>query len=155
MQFPGVSAYRREMSGDGPSKRRIQLIRAVCFLFASSSFALGGWMMIDPAGAWGSMGIEVAPHPFAPAIYGGAIMGEGAMFALGAFWPVRYMVFLQYLVLYKTFACLAGTAVLLRMEPTPVGGWLVIAGWAFAGATAALIFPWKEWRHVEEWYGTG
>jgi len=108
---------------------------------------------VDPAGAWGSMGIEVAADPVAPAIYGGAIMGEGAMFALGAIWPVRYLVFLQYLVLYKSFACLAGIAVLLRMDPTPIGGWFVIAGWAFAGITAAVIFPWKHWHTVEEWYG--
>ena len=126
----------------------------VCVLFAASSFLLGGWMMIDPASAWGSMGLDVADHPFAAAIYGGAIMGEGAMFALGAIWPIRYLVFLQYLVVYKTFACLAGVAVLLRMDPVPVGGWLVIAGWAFAGATAAAIFPWKEWRNIEHWYGS-
>jgi len=141
------------MNANGPSERRIQLIRLVCFFFAASSFVLGGWMMVDPAGAWGSMGIEVAADPVAPAIYGGAIMGEGAMFALGAIWPVRYLVFLQYLVLYKSFACIAGIAVLLRMDPTPTGGWFVIAGWAFAGITAAVVFPWKHWRTVEEWYG--
>jgi len=99
------------------------------------------------------MGIDVGPHPVAAAIYGGAIMGEGAMFALGALWPVRYLVFLQYLVLYKSFACLAGSAVLLRMDPAPLGGWMVIAGWAFAGITAALIFPWRQWSAIEEWYG--
>lgn len=141
------------MSASGPSERHIQLIRLVCFFFAASSFVLGAWMMFDPAGAWGALGIEVASDPLAPAIYGGAIMGEGAMFALGAIWPVRYLVFLQYLVLYKAFACIAGMAVLLRMDPAPVGGWLVIAGWAFAGLTAALIFPWKQWNNVEEWYG--
>lgn len=141
------------MNAKGPSERQVQLIRLVCFLFAASSFILGGWMMIDPSGAWGSMGIEVASDPVVPAIYGGAIMGEGAMFALGAIWPVRYLVFLQYLVLYKTFACIAGAVVLLRMESSPVGGWLVIAGWAFAGATSALVFPWKDWRNIEEWYG--
>jgi hypothetical protein len=141
------------MNGNAPSEQRIRLIRLVCFLFAASSFVLGGWMMIDPASAWGSMGIEVGPHPVAAAIYGGAIVGEGAMFALGAMWPVRYLVFLQYLVLYKAFACLAGSAVLLRMDPAPLGGWLVIAGWAFAGITAALIFPWKHWSTIEEWYG--
>lgn len=141
------------MSANAPSERRIQLIRLVCFFFALSSFVLGGWMMIDPASAWGSMGIEVAADPVAPAIYGGAIMGEGVMFALGAIWPIRYLVFLQYLVLYKSFACLAGMVVLLRMDPAPVGGWFVIAGWAFAGITAALIFPWKQWSTVERWYG--
>jgi hypothetical protein len=141
------------MTAKAPSKRRVQLIRWVCFFFAASSFVLGAWMMIDPASAWGSMGIDVGPDPFAQAIYGGAIMGEGAMFALGAIWPIRYLVFFQYLVLYKTFACVAGAAVLLRMEPAPLGGWMVIGGWAFAGLTGAVVFPWKQWRNVEKWYG--
>jgi len=143
----------RRMSANAPTESHIQLIRLVCFFFAASSFVLGGWMMVDPTSAWGSMGIAVAVDPVAPAIYGGAIMGEGAMFALGAIWPVRYLVFLQYFVLYKTFACVAGIAVLLRMDPAPIGGWLVIGGWAFAGITAAVIFPWKQWSTVEEWYG--
>ena len=110
--------------------------------------------MADPTSAWTSMGLEVGPHPFVPALYGGAIVGEGAMFALGAVWPIRYLVFFQYLVIYKTMACLAGIGVLITMEPTPTGGWLVLGGWAFAGLTAAVIFPWKQWRHVESWYGT-
>jgi hypothetical protein len=80
-------------------------------------------------------------------------MGEGMMFALGAMRPVRYIVFLQYLMLYKAMACLAGLLVLVRMDAAPAGGWLVLAGWAFAGITAALIFPWKQWGSVEAWYG--
>jgi len=76
--------------------------------------------MIDPASAWGSMGVDVGADPFVQALYGGAITGEGAVFALGAIWPVRYLVFFQYLVIYKTLACLAGAAVLLRMEPAPI-----------------------------------
>ncbi len=111
-------------------------------------------MIADPTSVWASMGLEVGPHPFVPALYGGAIVGEGAMFALGAVWPIRYLVFFQYLVIYKTMACLAGIAVLISMEPTPTGGWLVLGGWAFAGLTAAVIFPWKQWRYVESWYGT-
>ena len=142
------------MSTSGPSESRIRVIRLVFFFFAATSFVLGGWMMFDPASAWASMGIDVGPDPFAAAIYGGAIMGEGLMFALGAVWPVRYIVFLQYLVLYKALACLAGLLVLLRMDPAPVGGWFVLAGWAFAGITAAVIFPWKQWGSVEAWYGT-
>ena len=141
------------MTANAPSKRRVQLIRWVCFFFAASSFVLGAWMMIDPASAWGSMGIDAGPDPFAQAIYGGAIMGEGAMFALGAIWPIRYLVFFQYLVVYKAFACVAGAAVLLRMEPAPLGGWMVIVGWAFAGLTGAVVFPWKQWQDVEQWYG--
>ncbi|MBW2589041.1 MAG: hypothetical protein JRD92_19240 [Deltaproteobacteria bacterium] len=113
------------MSTNGLSESRIQVIRLICFLFATSSFVL----------------------------YGGAIMGEGAMFALGAIWPVRYLVFFQYLVVYKTFACLAGTAVLLRMDSAPIGAWLVIGGWAFAGLISAIVFPWGKWPSVESWYG--
>jgi len=106
-------------------------------------------MMLDPASAWGSLGVDVGQAPFVQALYGGAVMGEGAMFALGAVWPVRYLVFFQYLVIYKTFACLAGIAVLLRMDPAPIGGWLVIGGWASAGLISAIIFPWGRWKDVE------
>jgi hypothetical protein len=106
------------------------MIRACCLLFASTSFILGGAMMIDPTSTWAMLGLDVGPNPFVQALYGGAIMGEGAMFALGAIWPVRYLVFFQYLVIYKTFACIAGIAVLLRMEPAPTGAWLVIGAWA-------------------------
>jgi hypothetical protein len=143
------------MSTEGLSTGRIQLIRLVCFFFAASSFVLGGWMMTDPASAWGSMGLEVGDAPFVPALYGGAIVGEGAMFALGAIWPIRYLVFFQYLVIYKTMACLAGMVVLLSMDAAPTGGWLVLGGWAFAGLTSAIVFPWKQWNRVESWYGTG
>jgi hypothetical protein len=110
-------------------------------------------MMIDPASAWSSVGVEVGPDPFVQALYGGAVMGEGAMFALGAIWPVRYLVFLQYLVVYKAFACLAGIGVLVGMASAPAGAWLVIGGWAFAGLTAAIVFPWKQWPNLESSYG--
>ena len=141
------------MHTDGPSPSRIQLIRLVFFFFAASSFVLGAWMMADPGSAWAMMGVDVGPDPFVQALYGGAVMGEGAMFALGAIRPVRYLVFLQYLVVYKSFACLAAAAVLLRMDPAPLGGWVVIGGWAFAGLVAAAVFPWGQWRNVESWYG--
>ncbi|UCF48787.1 MAG: hypothetical protein JSU89_16750 [Myxococcales bacterium] len=141
------------MSTRGISESRVQLIRWVCFFFAVSSFVLGGWMMIDPASAWGMMGLDVGQDPFVQALHGGAIMGEGAMFALGAIWPIRYLVFFQYLVIYKTLACLAGMTVLLRMEPAPIGGWLVIGAWASAGLISAAVFPWKQWKTVESWYG--
>jgi len=141
------------MSDGGPSESRIQLIRLVFFVFAASSFVLGAWTMADPVSAWRTMGVDVGPDPFVQALYGGAIMGEGAMFALGAVWPIRYLVFLQYLVIYKTLACLAGIVVLLRMESAPIGGWLVIGGWAFAGLVSAAVFPWGQWRSVESWYG--
>ena len=111
-------------------------------------------MMVDPAGAWGSMGIDVAPTPLVEALYGGAIMGEGLMAALGVVWPVRYLVFLQYMVAYKTFACLAAIALLARAADPPTAGWLVVASWAFPAVASAAVFPWSQWRTVEEWYGT-
>jgi len=110
-------------------------------------------MMADPASAWSTVGVDVGQDPFVQALYGGAIMGEGAMFALGVIWPIRYLVFFQYLVVYKTFACLAGVAVLLRMDPAPIGAWIVIGGWASAGLISALVFPWGHWRSIEAWYG--
>jgi hypothetical protein len=134
------------MNIDGLSESRIQLIRVACFFFALTSFALGGWMMVDPASAWSMMGVNVGQDPFVQALHGGAIMGEGAMFALGVKWPVRYLVFFQYLVVYKTLACLAGIGVLLRMDSAPIGGWMVIGAWASAGVISALVFPWGQWR---------
>ena len=142
------------MSAEGLSESQLRLIRLACLLFASTSFVIGPWMMIDPASAWGTMGVQVESDPLVQALYGGAITGEGVMFALCAKWPVRYLVFFQYLVIYKTLACIAGIAVLLRMEPAPIGAWAVIGGWASAGLIAAVVFPWGQWRTVESWYGT-
>ena len=141
------------MRSEGLSESRIQLIRLVCFFFAASSFLLGAWMMVDPASAWSAMGVHVGQDPFVQALYGGAIMGEGVMFALCAVWPLRYLVFFQYLIIYKTFACLAGVAVLVRMDSAPIGAWLVIGGWASAGLISAMLFPWRQWRSMESWYG--
>ncbi|MDH3200506.1 MAG: hypothetical protein OEM15_06400 [Myxococcales bacterium] len=139
------------MTSSGLSETRILVIRFTCLSFALSSFLLGGWMMIDPSSFWGLLG--VGGDPFVQALYGGAIWGEGTMFALGAIWPVRYLVFFQYLVIYKTMACLAGLAVLLRMDSSPLGAWLVLGGWAAAGVISAMVFPWPQWRNVESWYG--
>jgi hypothetical protein len=141
------------MSIDGLSESRVQLIRIIFLIFATSSFVLGAWTMVDPTSAWGMLGVDVGPNPFVQAIYGGAVMGEGAMFALGVVWPVRYLVFLQYVVIYKTLACLAAAGVLLRMESPPIAGWLIIAGWAFPGVLSAIVFPWGQWRNVEIRYG--
>ncbi len=140
------------MTSTGLSQTRISMIRLICLCFALSSFALGGWMMVDPQSFWELLG--VGGDPFVEALYGGAIWGEGTMFALGAIWPVRYLVFFQYLVIYKTMACLAGLAALLRMDAAPLGAWLVLAGWAAAGVISAAVFPWPQWRTVESWDGT-
>lgn len=136
------------MSQEDLSESRVRAIRGVCVLFASTSFVIGAWMMIDPAAAWASVGIDVGAHPFVAALYGGAIVGEGAMFALGAVWPVRYLPFFQYLMIYKASACLSGAAVLLGMEQAPSGAWLTLGGWAFAGLLCAVVFPWTYWRQA-------
>jgi hypothetical protein len=141
------------MDATGLSQERIRLIRALFVLFATTSFALGAWMMIDPVAAWGAMGIEVTGTPLVQALYGGAIMGEGLMAALGVVWPVRYLVFLQYMIAYKTFACLAAITLLVRADDPPMAGWLVVGSWAFPAIASALVFPWNRWNDVEEWYG--
>jgi hypothetical protein len=148
-----VWAYGARMSTTGPSDSRIRVIRALFLLFATTSFALGGWMMLDPESAWRLMGIEAGPTPLAQALYGGAIMGEGLMAALGLIWPVRYLVFLQYMVAYKTFACLAAVGLLVRLDDPPTAGWMVVASWAFPAVASAAVFPWRQWSSVEEWYG--
>lgn len=142
------------MGTTGLSDSRIRVIRALFALFATTSFALGGWMMLDPVAAWGAMGIEVVePTPLVQVLYGGAIMGEGVMAALGFVWPVRYLVFLQYMIAYKTFACVAASALLLRADDPPTAGWLLVASWAFPALASAAVFPWGRWKNVEEWYG--
>ena len=132
------------MSQPGLSESRLRLIRLVFAFFAVTSFALGGWMLLDPVGAWGSMGIDISGNAFPAGIYSGAILGEGVIFALGAKNPTRYIVFLHYLMVYKALACLGGALVLLRMDAAPIGGWIVLAGWAFAGLTGAAIYPWHQ-----------
>lgn len=132
------------MSTTGLSETRVRAIRLVFFFFAITSFGLGAWMLVDPRGAWGTMGIDLGPAPLAAGIYSGAILGEGVIFALGAARPTRYIVFLQYLMVYKAFACIGGMLVLLEMNPAPIGGWLILAGWAFAGLTGAAIYPWGQ-----------
>ncbi|MEM7135928.1 MAG: hypothetical protein AAF500_05070 [Myxococcota bacterium] len=124
------------------SPTRVLIIRVTAASFALSSFLLGSWMMIDPASFWEFLG--VGGNPFVQAIYGGAIMGEGVMFALATVWPARYVIFFQYLVFYKTFACLAGLSVLLDMPSRPLGAWLILGGWAFAGVASAAVYPWPS-----------
>ncbi len=141
------------MASQALSHTRIFVIRLTCLSFALSSFVLGGWMMIAPSSFSALLG--VGGDPFVQALYGGAIWGEGTMFALGTIWPVRYLVFFQYLVIYKTMACFAGLAVLLRMDSSPLGAWLVLGAWAAAGLISAAVFPWPQWRTVESWYGAG
>ena len=64
-----------------------RFVRLVCVLFAASSFPLAAWMLIAPYAFWSGLG--VGGNPFAEALYGGAIAGEGVMFLLGARRPSR------------------------------------------------------------------
>ncbi|MEM8606565.1 MAG: hypothetical protein AAGF92_05645 [Myxococcota bacterium] len=130
------------MNSDDLTPTRTLVIRITAASFALSSFVLGAWMMFNPESFWGFLG--VGGNPFAQAIYGGAIMGEGVMFALMTVWPARYVIFLQYLVFYKGFACIAGLSTLLQMPTQPVGAWLILGGWAFAGIASAAVYPWPE-----------
>lgn len=124
------------------SPTRTLVIRITGASFGLSSLVLGAWMMFRPEAFWELIGI--AGNPFAQALYGGAIMGEGAMFALMTVWPARYFVFLQYLVFYKGFASLAGLFVLLQLPTQPLGAWLTLGGWAIAGIVSAAVYPWPK-----------
>ena len=126
------------------SSTRLFVIRATSAFFAFSSFAVGGWMIIDPGSFWRTLGL--GGDAFVEALYGGAICGEGTMFALCAIWPTRYLVFFQYLVIYKPIACLAGLAIVLGLDSPPLGAWMILAAWASAGLISAAVFPWAQWR---------
>lgn len=116
------------------------LLRAICVGFALSSFALGGFMLVDPSAFWSAMGIETSP--LVASLYAGGIVGEGAMFALCARRPLRYLVFFEYMVVYKTVACLAFARVLASLAVVPHGAASILFGWGVAGAASA----WIAWR---------
>ena len=122
------------------------MLRLVCVGFALSSFALAAWMLAEPEGFWRVIG--VSGNPFAQALYGGAIAGEGFMFAQCARKPLRYLVFFEYMIVYKTLACLAGARVLLASHGAPPSAWLAIAGWAVAGAISGGIVATARRRSV-------
>lgn len=143
MHLPGLSETADDARMDSalPSFAHPRMLRAICVGFALSSFALGGWMLVDPSAFWRSMGLETSP--FVASLYAGGIVGEGVMFALTARRPLRYLVFFEYMVVYKTLACLAFTRVLSAQEIVPPGAFAVLFGWAVAGATSAWI-AWED-----------
>ena len=130
------------------SAGRLRATRLICISFALPSFLLGGWLLLEPGAFWRLVGVEGGL--LVQGLYTGAIFGEGAMFALGAKSPARYLVFFQYLLVYKTMACVAGTATLLQLDAAPTGAWLVIAAWAVPGVIAAAIFPWGQWPQLAQ-----
>ena len=73
------------------------------------------------------------------ALYGGAIAGEGVMFALGATDPARYRVFFEYMLVYKTLAVVAGARVWFASGAQGEGALAVLFGWAVAGLVSALV----------------
>ncbi len=118
-------------------------VRLVGWLFAPPSFALGGWLLLDPSGFWTIVGAPTH-NAFAQAIYGGAILGEGSMFALCAWRPKRFSAILLYLVIYKVLACLGAALVVIRGQAAPTHALAVIAAWGIAGVIAAWAYPWGD-----------
>jgi hypothetical protein len=117
--------------------RFVRLLRWVCVGFAVSSFALAGYILFVPDALYAALG--VGGNVFVQALYSGAIAGEGFMFARCARWPGRYVVFFEYMVVYKLVACLGASAVLLRAAEAPVMAWGLVGGWAFAGFVSVWV----------------
>lgn len=112
-------------------------------------------MVLDPSGFWDLVGLG-GGEPVVQAIYGGAIIGEGAMLAMCARDPTRYLMVLQYLIVYKTAACIAALLALSKMDSPPLGGYLVVGAWAVAGIIPAMVFPWGDARgHLERDHRAG
>lgn len=104
-------------------------------------------MVMDPSGFWSAIGFGRGDD-LVRGIYGGAIIGEGVIMAFGVRQPARYVMILQYLMVYKTVACIAALRVLWAMESPPMGGYLVVAGWVFAGIAAAAVYPWGQGQEL-------
>lgn len=114
-----------------------RFVRVVCVLFAASSFPLAAWIAFHPDAFFATYG--VGGNPFVQALYGGAIAGEGVMFALGAREPARYRVFFEYMTVYKTLAVLFGARVWLASDARGSGALAVLGGWAVAGLVSAVV----------------
>ena len=110
-------------------------------VFAVSSFALGGWMALDPIGFWAAFGLTTS-DPVVPGIYGGAICGEAVLCTLGFVRPLRYLPILQYMIAYKAVVCATLIPRLLEMPEAPLAGWLVVVAWGAVGLFCIWLIPW-------------
>lgn len=125
------------VSDDPAAASLDRLVRGVSIAFAATSFPLAAVLLVDPEFFWSRF--QVGGSPFVEALYGGAIGGEGVMFALAARRPTRYRVFFEYMTVYKTLAVLAGAFVLASSTTPPSGGASILFGWGVAGAISAYI----------------
>lgn len=128
---------------------RVKRLKRQYALNAVTSMILGLWTLVAPSSFWGAIGIN-GSDPIVQAIYGGAICGEGVLNGLGVAKPLRYLVILQYMMVYKAFVVVGLVPRLALMDAAPLAGWLVVAAWAFAGLQSAWIFPWRKWPEVVE-----
>ncbi|MGC4120253.1 MAG: hypothetical protein QM765_37855 [Myxococcales bacterium] len=130
-------------------QKRVRKLKRQYALNAVTSAVLGLWTLAAPASFWGTIGIG-GGDDIVQAIYGAAICGEGIINGLGVRWPLRYLVILQYMMAYKAVVVVGLVPRLLLMEQAPVGAWVVVACWAFAGVQSAVGFPWGRWPEVIE-----
>lgn len=135
-------------------EHRILIMQWACLGMATSSFVLGGWMVVQPNGFWSLMGAPNAGDAgmavSTRVVYGGAILGEGVALLLVFLRPLHYFSFLHYMIAYKTAACMALAVWIAGIEPLPVGGWVLFTGWAAAGIIAVAIYPWGRSAEIVE-----
>lgn len=121
---------------------------------AGSSFALAGWMLVEPSAFWSLLGVPTAGKTgiavSVQVLYAGAIFGEGVALLLIFFRPAQYAGFLHYMLVYKSVACIALARWLGGDEASLDGGWLLCGAWAAAGLIAGLIYPWGQWPRLLE-----
>lgn len=132
----------------GNLDQRIRIMQWACLGMSLCSFALGGWMILQPNAFWSMIGAPVIGDGgmavSSRVVYGGAICGEAVALMLIYLSPLRYLNFLHYMMAYKAAACVGLAAWLLNAQPFPTGGWMLVAGWASAGLIAAAIYPWGQ-----------
>lgn len=127
------------------SAKYLQRLKVVFAFFSLSSFMLGGWMLIAPDAFWQMMSVT-GSNTTSQILYGGAICGEGVIFALGVWKPARYMTVIHYLIPYKLIGCAALVPRLVGVEPFPAGSWMIIGAWLSPAIIGALVYPWGKWE---------
>jgi hypothetical protein len=127
--------------------RKIKWMRVHYVCFALSSFLVGGWMAVDPAGFWGLFGLEIG-EPIIPTVYGSAIVGEGVVCWLGVKRPLRFIPILYYMVAYKLVVCIVLVPKLLCMDNAPLAGWGIILAWGSVIVMCGIILPWGRGPEV-------
>lgn len=130
-----------------PLDRKITLMKVHYACFMLSSFLVGGWMAVDPAGFWAIFGLEIG-EPIIPTVYGAAIVGEGMVCGLGMKRPLRFIPILYYMVAYKVVVCIVLVPKLLHMDAAPLAGWLIILAWGSVIVMCGFVLPWGRGSEV-------